>query len=198
MWDRLEHAYGPATDVPDLVAQVRDPVTAPAAIGELNANVYHDGDAIHSAAPALLPHLLDLAEDPTVTVRRAVVDTVGDLAHAARTAHPDAVDPAWPRAWAEAVPRLLRLLADPDVEVRRVVTFPLAHSRSVWPALRDRFTVEPDPAARLGLVVAVAHHADPDARDWLTGLLADRTFRLAAAVGLRRLGIATDPRSLPE
>ncbi|MEU4741878.1 HEAT repeat domain-containing protein [Actinosynnema sp. NPDC023658] len=198
VWDRLEHAYGPATDVPGLVAQVRDPVTAPAAIGELNANVYHNGDAVYSAAPALLPHLLDLAEDPAVTVRPAVVDTIGDLAHAAATAEPHAVHEDWPRAWAAAVPRLLRLLMDPDVEVRRVVTFPLAQAlgHDVWPHLRDRFAAEPDRAARLGLVVATAHHADPAARDWLTGLLADRTVHLAAAVGLRRLGVTPDVRSL--
>jgi HEAT repeat protein len=198
VWDQLEHAYGPATDVPDLLAQVRDPVLAPAAIGELNANVYHDGDAVHSAAPALLPALLDLAEDPTVTVRPAIVETVGDLAHAARTADPADVDEAWLDAWTAAVPRLLGLLADPDVEVRRVVTFPLAQAigHPVWPSLRDRFAVEPDQAARLGLVVATGHHADPAALDWLTGLLADPAVRLAAAVGLRRLGVTTDVRSL--
>ena len=197
MWEQLEHAYGPATDVPDLLAQLRDPVAAPAAIGELNANVCHSGEVVHSAAPALLPALLDLAEDPTTTVRRAIVETVGDLGHAARTAEPAAVDGAWPRAWAAAVPRLLDLLADPDVEVRRVVTFPLAHTtRTTWPALRDRYHVEPDHAARLGLVVAIGHLADPAARDWLTDLLPDQTVRLAAAAGLRRLGITTDTRSL--
>ncbi|WP_158843677.1 HEAT repeat domain-containing protein [Saccharothrix deserti] len=198
MWDQLEHAYGPATDVPDLLAQVRDPVSAPAAIGELNANVYHDGDAVHSAAPALLPALLDLAEDPTVTVRPAVVETLGDLAHAARTAEPADVDAAWPDAWTATVPRLLGLLADPDVEVRRMVTFPLAQAlgHTVWPALRDRFDVEPDHAAKLGLIVATGHHADPAALDWLTGLLPDPEVRLAAAVGLRRLGIAPDVPSL--
>ncbi|GAB2977883.1 HEAT repeat domain-containing protein [Saccharothrix stipae] len=198
MWDQLEHAYGLATDVPDLLAQVRDPVAAPAAIGELNANVYHNGEAVYSAAPALLPALLDLAEDPTITVRTAVVDTVGDLAHTARTAEPHAVHEAWPPAWAAAVPRLLRLLGDSDVEVRRMVTFPLAQARGhdVWPHLRDRFAVEPDLPARLGLVVATAHHADPAARSWLTGLLPDPTVRLAAAAGLWRLGIATDARSL--
>ncbi|MEU4443423.1 hypothetical protein AB0K14_08070 [Actinosynnema sp. NPDC050801] len=198
MWDQLEHAYGLATDVPDLLAQVRDPVAAPAAIGELNANVYHNGEAVYSAAPALLPALLDLAEDPTVTVRTAVVDTVGDLAHTARTAEPHAVHETWPPAWAAAVPRLLRLLGDPDVEVRRMITFPLAQARGhdVWPHLRDRFDVEPDLAARLGLVVATAHHADPASASWLTGLLPDPTVRLAAAAGLRRLGIATDARSL--
>ncbi len=197
MWEQLEHAYGPATDVPDLLAQLRDPVMAAAAIGELNANVYHSGEVVHSAAPALLPALLDLVGDPTITVRRAIVDTIGDLADAARTAEPDAVHRAWPRAWATAVPRLLDLLADEDVEVRRVVTYPLAHAdRAVWPMLRDRFTVEPDHAARLGLVVAIGHLADPAARDWLTGLLPDPTVRLAAAVGLRRLGITTDTRSL--
>ncbi|OKI22103.1 hypothetical protein A6A25_36685 [Saccharothrix sp. CB00851] len=198
VWEQLAHAYGPATDVPDLLAQIHDPVTAPAAIGELNANVYHNGEVVHSAAPALLPALLDLAEDPTITVRRAIVETIGDLAHAARTAEPTAVDEAWPQAWAAAVPRLLHLLADPDVEVRRVVTFPLAHAvgHRLWPHLRDRFEPEPDYASRLGLAVAIGHHAEPAARDWLTSLLPDPTMRLAAASGLRRLGITPDARLL--
>ncbi|MGM1064665.1 HEAT repeat domain-containing protein [Saccharothrix sp. Mg75] len=196
MWDRLEHAYGPATDVPGLLVEARDPDRAAAAVRELDHVVHCGGTRVYSAAPAALPALLDLAEDPAVTVRPAVVEVVGDLGHAGRTAA--AVDPAWPGAWERAVPRLTALLADPDVEVRRGVTYPLAQARGVWRALADRFDGEPDRVARLGLVVAAGLHDDPGARDWFTGLLrdGDRAVRVAAVVGLRRLGDEVDTAPL--
>ncbi|MFT7838597.1 hypothetical protein Q5530_20850 [Saccharothrix sp. BKS2] len=196
MWHRLEHAYGPATDVPGLLAQVRDPLHAGAAISELNMNLYCDGRGVYPAVPAALPALVDLAEDPAVAVRPAVVDTIGDLAHAGRTAHPRDVDPGWAAAWARAVPRLLALLRDEDVEVRRAVTFPLAQAvdhADVPPALRARFAAEPDRSARLGLVVA--HGRLPrGGASWPTGLLdhEDPAVRVAAVVGLRRAGVVAD------
>ncbi|MDU0293058.1 hypothetical protein [Saccharothrix longispora] len=196
MWDRLEHAYGPAGDVPGLLAEVRDPDRAAAAVRELDHVVHCGGARVYSAAPAALPALLGLAEDPAVTVRPAVVEVVGDLGHAGRTA--DAVDPAWPGAWERAVPRLTALLADPDVEVRRGVTYPLAQAPGVWRVLADRFAGEPDRVAGLGLVVAVGLHDDPAARGWFAGLLGhdDRAVRIAAVVGLARLGEEVDPAPL--
>jgi hypothetical protein len=85
------------------------------------------------------------------------------------------------------VPALLARLEHPDPEVRRMVPHALVWLRqdaaTIVPALLDRLDHEPDPPARLGIVLAVAY---------LTG---DVTAELASDDPVRRfaaaLGLAT-------
>ncbi|MEU6749678.1 hypothetical protein ABZ914_25975, partial [Spirillospora sp. NPDC046719] len=128
-WSSLQHAYGSAEDVPDLlraIADERDPSTD--AVGELDARIHHQGGFVCDAATAALPYLVELVSSPDTADRIGLLDLLGRLAHEANTV--TGVDPGWPGAWAAALPGLLALLDDPAAAVRREVTSTLSAAAS--------------------------------------------------------------------
>ncbi|ANZ41003.1 hypothetical protein BBK82_38520 [Lentzea guizhouensis] len=208
-WDQLQHHYGTAEDVPELLLAA---ATDDRAFGELDNKISHQGGCVLSAAPPVLPTLLRWAADPAVGHRADVLDLVGRLAEAARTARPRFVTPAWPAAWSAAVPALLGLLTDQDPVVRRKVVFPLAQAREhagvVLPALLESWQRETDEAARPGQVLAAAELLRDMAAewpreivDWLSGLRhhAEPAHRFAAAMAHRTCGLGgRDPWHVDE
>jgi len=42
-WNQVSHAYGPALEVPDWIAGLRDPGTAEQCLGELYGSITHQG-----------------------------------------------------------------------------------------------------------------------------------------------------------
>ncbi len=62
-WSSLSHAYGPATDVPDLLRSLWDPERAPDAYHALFCNIWHQGTVYEATAPAV-PFLLAVALSP--------------------------------------------------------------------------------------------------------------------------------------
>lgn len=198
-WSSLQHAYGAADDVPGLLRAAAGPVAGAVAVDELSVRIFHQGGAVCSAASAAAPFLVTPAADPDVVARVDLLDLLGDLALAGRTARTSYVNSAWRNAWAQALPRLLALLDDRDPAVRRRVAYPLAQAVDVADmvsgALRRRWSVEPDHAARLGYLLAVGQllrnarkQGSLEAREWLTGLSAgsDGPQRLAVILALRR------------
>ncbi len=89
-WNRLSHAYGVATDVPDLLKQAAgaDSQAAWSALRDLSDRLRQD-DGIHTAAPAAAPFLALLATTaPSADVRVGAVLLLADLA-AAREGDPE-------------------------------------------------------------------------------------------------------------
>lgn len=189
-WAVLEHAYGAAEDVPGMLRGLYRPEKAADAADDLLVYVYHQGGAVCSSAPAVLPYVLKAAADPAIApaVRRELLELVGSLAYTANTAEPRFVSPAWPAAWDLAVTDLLPLLDDPASTSRIAVADALAeaHDRAdeVIAALRARWTVEPEPEPRLQLIDAVGSlipHADAqrdDSLNWLRQLMCRRSVIL--------------------
>ncbi len=69
-WAAVDHAYGPATDVPQLIRDlVSDDLTTRAlALAELSGNIIHQGTRF-SAAPKVVPYLIELVAAPGVPDR---------------------------------------------------------------------------------------------------------------------------------
>src|SRR5689334_22771197 len=63
-WATLSHAYGSASDIPQLIAQLRaaSPEAWDAINQELMAAILHQGD-VYTATYAAVPHLLAYAEE---------------------------------------------------------------------------------------------------------------------------------------
>ncbi|MEV0968335.1 hypothetical protein [Microtetraspora glauca] len=105
---------------------------------------------------------------------------------------PDTIREDWAervQAAADAgVPALLARLDHPDPEMRRIVTFVLAYmdgEEELAAALRARLDTESDPAAKVGLLVALARH--PGEHAFLRALTAaahPAVTRFGAAFGL--------------
>ncbi|MCF3102036.1 hypothetical protein IPZ58_10610 [Streptomyces roseoverticillatus] len=153
-WAALEHAYGPADDVPGLLraagsadARVRDE-----ALEELYSSLCHQG-AVYPATAAAVPFVARLAVDgpghrlPLLWLLHGAADGAGRESRQVR------------RAVAAALPALLGLAADEDVSVRQALVAVIAAcedaSLPLLPLLRARLEEETDAEVRTGLVTAL-------------------------------------------
>ncbi|MEU0393130.1 hypothetical protein ABZ208_10185 [Streptomyces sp. NPDC006208] len=217
-WASLEHAYGPADDVPALLRGLAsaDPEEREAALDQMYGAVHHQGD-VYDSTLACIPFLLELVTDPAVQDRGAVIELLtsiggidldGDdeldpddeefenaanyaMAASAVTAGADVfieVAGADERGVRLAAPLALASLHSDPVRVLRL--------------LRERLTVEPDAEVRFAYVeaagrIALRHKClTPEVVQWLTGLTATAYgpgLRLAALAQLARCA----PGALP-
>ena len=71
-WSKLEHAYGPAIDVPDLIRALMsgDSKVRKTAWSELHGNIWHQG-TIYEASAYAVPIFLDLLRTPTAWEERS-------------------------------------------------------------------------------------------------------------------------------
>lgn len=182
-WAGLEHAYGPADDVPELIRALLspDPRTREEARHELSSNIYHQGTRYPASAPAV-PFLLEVLADPGAEERGELVDLLAALAigedDSGWRPFPVAEQRADDRdltvydAVAAGVPLFVELATDPDAET----AVPAMHALAAFPEHADRS----------GPVLAAAA-ADDDAP-----IVVTTTALLALSV----LGGAPDPDAL--
>ena len=96
-WGSLTHAYGTAEDVPGLLRDLRsdDPEVVEAALEWLFSNIFHQGTRYQASSYAV-PFLLELAADPAVRQRHAIVQLLAALAIGDSQGH---VATRFPIAW---------------------------------------------------------------------------------------------------
>ncbi|MEU9606242.1 PBS lyase [Streptomyces sp. NPDC048057] len=192
-WAALEHAYGPAGDVPELLRGLAstDPAVREAALDGMYATVHHQGEVFDSTL-ACIPFLLELAGDPAVQDRGGVIelltsiggidldgDDVLDLVEGEEFESAANYAMAASAVTAGADVFLAQVGAE-DRGVRLAVPLALAtlHSEPalVLALLRERLKVEQDPEVRLACVeaggrIALRHDGlNPEVVEWLTGL----------------------------
>lgn len=217
-WASMEHAYGPADDVPALLRGLAsaDPSEREAALDGMYGAVHHQGD-VYACTLACIPFLFELVVDPLVPDRGGIVElltSIGgidideeDINEAEASDEDDAEGAANYAMAAAAVSAgagvFFALMADEDPGVR--VSAPLALATlhgspaRVLTLLCERLTLEPDDEVRLALVEAagrVALRHGP-----LAGRIADWLSRLAAEAnppGLRLAALAQLARCAPE
>ncbi|MFJ2094159.1 hypothetical protein ACIOEW_33615 [Streptomyces sp. NPDC087901] len=153
-WAALEHAYGPADDVPALLraAGSMDARIRGEAVDELYTSLCHQGSVYSATAPAV-HFVARLALDgpgdrqPLLWLLHGAADGAGREREQAR------------RAVATALPALLGLAADRDPDVRRTMVWIVAAceeaSLPLLPMLRARLETEEDAEVRADLVTAL-------------------------------------------
>jgi hypothetical protein len=79
-WAEIEHAYGPATDVPDLLRQLldHDPRVRSETLHVLYGNVFHQGTR-YPATPYVVPFLIEMCASPAVYNRYDLLRYWGSL-----------------------------------------------------------------------------------------------------------------------
>lgn len=213
-WASMEHAYGPADDVPGLLRGLAsaDPSEREAALDGMYGAVHHQGD-VYACTLACIPFLFELVADPVVPDRGGVVElltSIGGIDLDEEDIGEDEDEAECMANYAMAAAAVsagagvfFALMADEDPGVR--VSAPLAlatlHASPgrVLALLRERLPVEPDDEVRRALVeaagrVALRHRP-------LAGRIADWLSRLAAeanAPGLRLAALAQLARCAPE
>ncbi|MEU4215005.1 hypothetical protein AB0F10_06545, partial [Actinoplanes sp. NPDC026623] len=182
-WDLLSHAYGAATDVPDLLRALTDPDPAVRenALDAMYGAVHHQGD-VYDSTVAVIPFLLRLVADRRRPGRAAVVELLAGIGGAGDTGPPTAEGARAGEAVGAAYPLWLELLSDHVPAVRAATCFALLACRDratgAAAALRQRFEAEGDARTRTAIVGAVAElarRADDGAAagSWLAGVLRD-------------------------
>ncbi|WP_327708823.1 PBS lyase [Streptomyces sp. NBC_00464] len=213
-WASMEHAYGPADDVPGLLQGLAsaDPSKREAALDGMYGAVHHQGD-VYACTLACIPFLFELVVDPAVPDRGGIVElltSIGgiDIDEEDICGAEDEAEGAANYAMAAAAVSagagvFFALMADEDPGVR--VSAPLALATlhgspsRVLALLRERLAVEPDDEVRLALVEAAGRVALR--HGLLTGRIADWLSRLAAEAnppGLRLAALAQLARCAPE
>ncbi|MEU6802024.1 HEAT repeat domain-containing protein [Streptomyces neyagawaensis] len=164
-WAGLEHNYGTAEDVPELLRRCAgsDPDDAEDAAFDLLNHLYHQGGWVCPAATAALPFVLRLAAAPQVTPRRTLLELVGRLAAEAGSVEARFLDPHWSATWKRHLPDVLALLADPEPEIRRAAADVIGACADpgddALPVFLSRWHAETDPVTRLDLVLALGNAA---------------------------------------
>jgi hypothetical protein len=80
-WDRLSHAYGPASDVPDLLRELTGSREQQEhALFELHGNIWHQGTVYEATAHAV-PFLARLALSEQPPLRDELLDLLADIAN---------------------------------------------------------------------------------------------------------------------
>ena len=80
-WQHLHHAYGSAEDVPGLLrALTKSGKQQEDALGELFGNIWHQG-TVYEASPYAVPFLVELAAEPSLTLRGEILGLIGALAN---------------------------------------------------------------------------------------------------------------------
>lgn len=94
-WAALQHAHGPAGDVPAQLRALRGkPEARRKALQELYGNVFHEGSRYEASAPAV-PFLARLAADPSQPDRHEILALLASLAIGSDQEHlPGGVDVA--------------------------------------------------------------------------------------------------------
>ncbi|MGW4027936.1 hypothetical protein ACWEFL_01235 [Streptomyces sp. NPDC004838] len=191
-WAALEHAYGPAEDVPGLLHGLAsaDPEMRELALDGLYATVHHQGD-VYDATLACIPFLLELAGDPSVPDRGGIVELLTSIGGIDLDGD-DELDPEdeefeYAANYAMAASAVtagadvfLSLVDSDDRGVRLAVPLALAtlhgEPELVLGLLRERLKVEQDPEVRFACVeaggrIALRHEGlNSEVVAWLTGL----------------------------
>ncbi|MEJ3653647.1 HEAT repeat domain-containing protein [Actinomycetes bacterium KLBMP 9759] len=176
-WASMTHAYGPASEIPDLVRGLvsTDPAVREMALDDFYAAVHHQGD-VYACTIAAIPFLTEAATRPDLPGRGPILELLASIGESG-AARP---------VIAEMSPGLVTLLADADPAVRRAAPKALRlRGPEVITALRERFPDETDHEARTAIISAVSGFGGADA--WISEVVAtgpDPATRLAALAEL--------------
>ncbi|MDX2918986.1 PBS lyase [Streptomyces sp. NE06-03C] len=214
-WASMEHAYGPADDVPELLRGLAsaDPAEREAALDGMYGAVHHQGD-VYACTLACIPFLFELVVDPGVQDRGGIVELLTSIGgfdldeDDEAEIDEDEIEGVANYAMAAAAVTagagvFFELIADEDPGVRLAAPLALAtlhrHPVRVLALLRERLPVEPEEEVRLALVeaagrVALRHRPLAERVGKWLGHLASR----ADSPGLRLAALAQLARCSPD
>jgi hypothetical protein len=179
-WSKLEHAYGEASDVPDLIRALASPEQKvyAGAISRLWSSVIHQG-TVYSATASVVPFFCELLEAPEVHNKAGLLDYLAAIAHGAsygdvhirepeRRGTPEmqqqiAEELSWVQAASDAVSEgyatYLRLLQSSDPQLRAYAAHTLSccqsHAAVVVPEMKQHLAGETSPLVGASLLLSL-------------------------------------------
>ncbi|EFL12820.1 predicted protein, partial [Streptomyces sp. C] len=152
-WATVNHAYGPAEDLPGLLRVFAEGgEDAEEALQELYSCIAHQG-TVYAASADAVPYLARIAASGRQTVN--ALQLLGCLAE---SEDDHDIEPGAVRAAVTAqLPLLVPLLADEDVAVRQAAGWTVGHTRftrTTLSGVRARLAAETEPTVRAELLTA--------------------------------------------
>jgi HEAT repeat protein len=163
-WASLRHAYGQASDVPDLLRALLSSKTKVRheAIYELFGTLYHQG-TVYSASAAAVPFLYELLTAPNVRDKSCLACLIASIADGAGYLEVHAVDdfgePTWRKILAQQGKTLEDELKHEAAEIQAVRQAVAAGLQHLRPYLRDS-----EPEVRYSVAVALGNY--PEHAGW--------------------------------
>lgn len=179
-WNELEHAYGEASEVPDLIRALASPEKEiyEGAIGQLWSSVIHQGTVYNSTA-YVVPFFCELLEAPEVQNKTELLYYLATISHG--SSYHDvhirekerretsgmqkqiAEELSWVQAASDAVSdgyaTYLHLLRSLDPKLRSYAAYTLSrcqsHVAEVVPAIKQCLDVEESPLVRASLLLSL-------------------------------------------
>jgi HEAT repeat protein len=99
-WGSLNHAYGEASDVPEILRSLLSPEAAENAAYELYGNIWHQG-TVYSATAAAVPFLYEILAAPGVKGRSGIAHLLASIAAGRGYLEVHAVSPHGEKSWRE-------------------------------------------------------------------------------------------------
>ncbi|GCE28090.1 hypothetical protein KDA_35740 [Dictyobacter alpinus] len=179
-WDTLEHAYGKASNVPDLIRALASPVqhVCDDTLEQLWFNVIHQG-TVYSSTAFVVPFFCELVKAPDVLNRDQLLYYLATIARGASYADVHVKEAArretpemqkqiteelgWVQAASNAVsdgyPTYIWLLHDPDPTIRESAAHTLSrcqsHAEQVIPIMKEHLTREKDSSVQASLILSL-------------------------------------------
>jgi hypothetical protein len=174
-WARFDHAYGPATDVPELLRELAGDGEASHAFDRLFTSLNHQG-SVYSATSAAIPFVIQILEDGR---RSGLVHFLGSVA--------EAEDASIGLELGKGVSALSRLMASEDPQEResaaRALGAVTGHKGEAIEALRQAIEQERDQNTRAAMMESLARLDETFAPSRGASALAQ--FRAARAMARR-------------
>ena len=179
-WSKLEHAYGEARDVPNLIRALASPEQKvyEDAISRLWSSVIHQG-TVYSSTASVVPFFCELLEAPGVQNKAELLDFLATIAHGASYCDVHVREPerrdtpemqqqiaeelSWVQAASDAVSdgyaTYLRLLQSTDPQLRAHAAHTLSccrlHAAVVVPEMKQHLAVEASPLVGASLLLSL-------------------------------------------
>jgi hypothetical protein len=181
-WSELRHAYGEASDVPDLIRALASPeqIVYEDSLGRLWSSVIHQG-TVYSSTAYVVPFFCELLEAPEVQNKAELLSYLATISQGAsysdvhvrekeRRETPEmqkqiAEELSWVQAASDAVSdgyaTYLRLVQSPDPKLRAHAAYTLSrcqsHAAEVVPVMKQHLAVEASLQVRASLLLCLRH-----------------------------------------
>ncbi|MFC0540530.1 HEAT repeat domain-containing protein [Kutzneria chonburiensis] len=205
-WSSMNHSYGTAEEVPELLLAMRSPDadTRDSALSRYYSAVLHQGTVMPSTT-ASLPFLYELAADAATPDRAAIVDLLVSIGTSAiengDENYAGEVDFAGARTVMRARAKaFVDLVSDDDERVRRAALPGLALFADNFEPLRDRFTAAAPGPEQLVAVEAMGEQAlrVPGLAEQTAAWLAALAVNLDVAAEVRLAAVVQRVRCAPD
>ena len=186
-WHKLSHAYGDASDVPDLIRSLRgNQAEADVALHELFGNIWHQGTVYESTSYAV-PFLVEVAGDEGTPDRIGVLALIAAIA----TGHPFTRTYNTRKAVEEKFDQILKIAKSDDVEIRLAALHVLAQfpnrAEAVGKIILSSLKPETDSLYRAGHLLLLGQVKDSSTESIkiiFSSFDASETERIAAMLAL--------------